>query len=42
VLSSIIERVGGFARYPKEEPVEGVGYSYCGGCPRAANVEYGP
>lgn len=35
------ERVGAFARYPKEEPVEIVGYSYCGGCP-GGNVEYVP
>jgi len=38
---SIRERVGGFARYPKDEPVEVVGYSYCGGCP-GGNVEYVP
>jgi predicted metal-binding protein len=38
---SIRERVGGFARYPKDEPVEVVGYSYCGGCP-VGNVEYVP
>ncbi len=35
------ERVGAFARYPKEEPVEIVGYSYCGGCP-GGNIEYVP
>ena len=35
------ERVGGFAVYPKDEPVEVVGYSYCGGCP-GGNVEYVP
>src|SRR4030042_581954 len=35
------ERVGGFARYPKDEPVEVVGYSYCGGCP-GGNIEYVP
>jgi len=35
------ERVGGFARYPKNEPVEIVGYSYCGGCP-GGNIEYVP
>jgi predicted metal-binding protein len=35
------ERVGAFARYPKEEPVEIVGYSTCGGCP-GGNVEYVP
>jgi len=32
------ERVGGFARYPKGESVEVVGYSNCGGCP-GGNVE---
>lgn len=35
------ERVGAFARYPKEEPVEIVGFSSCGGCP-GGNVEYVP
>lgn len=35
------ERVGAFAVYPKDEPVEIVGYSYCGGCP-GGNVEYVP
>lgn len=40
-LRSVRERVGGFARYPKDEPVEVVGYSYCGGCP-GGNVEYVP
>lgn len=40
-LRAVRERVGGFARYPKEEPVEVVGYSYCGGCP-GGNVEYVP
>lgn len=35
------ERVGGFARYPVDEPLEIVGYSYCGGCP-GGNVEYVP
>jgi predicted metal-binding protein len=38
---SIRERVGGFARYPKNEVVEVVGYSYCGGCP-GGNIEYVP
>jgi predicted metal-binding protein len=33
--------VGGFAVYPEDEPVEVVGYSYCGGCP-GGNVEYVP
>ena len=35
------ERVGAFAAYPKDEPVEVVGYSYCGDCP-GGNVEYVP
>ncbi len=35
------ERVGGFARYSKDEPLELVGYSTCGGCP-GGNVEYVP
>lgn len=35
------ERVGGFARYPEEDDVEVVGYSYCGGCP-GGNIEYVP
>jgi predicted metal-binding protein len=35
------ERVGGFARYKKDEAVEIVGYSNCGGCP-GGNVEYVP
>ena len=35
------ERMGAFAIYPKDEPVEIVGYSYCGGCP-GGNVEYVP
>jgi predicted metal-binding protein len=33
--------VGGFSRYPKDEPVEIVGYSYCGDCP-GGNIEYVP
>ena len=35
------EHVGGFARYPKDESLEIVGYSYCGGCP-GGNIEYVP
>lgn len=35
------ERVGGFSAYPKNEPVEIVGYSTCGGCP-GGNIEYVP
>jgi len=38
---AVRERVGGFARYPKDEPVEVVGFSYCGECP-GGNVEYVP
>ena len=30
-LRSMKERVGGFARYPREEELELVGYSFCGG-----------
>ena len=35
------ERVGAFSRYPKDEPLEIVGYSYCGNCP-GGNIEYVP
>jgi predicted metal-binding protein len=35
------ERVGAFSAYPKDEPVEIVGYSNCGGCP-GGNIEYVP
>jgi len=35
------ERVGAFAPYPKEEAVEIVGFSTCGGCP-GGNVESVP
>ena len=35
------ERVGTFSRYAKNEPVEIVGYSYCGSCP-GGNIEYVP
>jgi predicted metal-binding protein len=35
------ERVGAFSVYPKEESVEIVGYSTCGGCP-GGNIEYVP
>lgn len=38
---SIRERAGAFARYPKDEQVEVLGYSNCGGCP-GGNVEYVP
>lgn len=40
-LRSIRERVGGFARYPKEISIELVGFGQCGGCP-GVNVEYVP
>lgn len=38
---AMCEHVGGFARYPKDEQLELVGYSYCGGCP-GGNIEYVP
>lgn len=38
---SVRERAGAFARYPKDEPLEVVGYSTCAGCP-GGNVEYVP
>ena len=37
---SLSERAGGFARY-KDEDVELVGFTTCGGCP-GGNVEYAP
>jgi len=40
-LRAMKERVGGFSVYPKEEELELVGYSYCGGCP-GGNIEYVP
>ena len=40
-LRAMQERVGGFARYSSEEPLELVGYSTCGGCP-GGNIEYVP
>ena len=40
-FKALKERVGGFSIYPKEEQVEVVGYSYCGGCP-GGNIEYVP
>jgi predicted metal-binding protein len=40
-LRALRERAGAFARYAKDEPVEVVGYSYCGDCP-GGNVEYVP
>lgn len=40
-LRAMRERVGGFARYAKDEELVLVGYSYCGGCP-GGNIEYVP
>ncbi|HPE87528.1 MAG: CGGC domain-containing protein [Bacteroidales bacterium] len=40
-LRALREHVGGFACYPKEEPLELVGYANCGGCP-GGNIEYVP
>jgi predicted metal-binding protein len=40
-LRAMRERVGGFAGYPADEPLEIVGYSYCGDCP-GGNIEYVP
>ncbi|MBN1788880.1 MAG: CGGC domain-containing protein [Bacteroidales bacterium] len=40
-LRAMKEHVGGFARYPMEEELELVGFSYCGGCP-GGNIEYVP
>jgi len=40
-LRALKQHDGGFARYPKEEELELVGYSYCGGCP-GGNIEYVP
>jgi len=40
-LRSMREHVGGFSRYPEDETLELVGYSYCGDCP-GGNVEYVP
>lgn len=34
-------RQGAFARYPKDETLEIVGYTSCGGCP-GGNIEYVP
>jgi predicted metal-binding protein len=38
---SVRERVGAFARYPKDQPLEIVGFSTCGGCP-GGNIETVP
>ena len=40
-LRALKEHVGGFAKYPKEENLELVGFSNCGGCP-GGNIEYVP
>jgi len=40
-LRALKEHVGGFAKYPKEEILELVGFSNCGGCP-GGNIEYVP
>lgn len=40
-LRATREKVGGFARYPKDMLIEVVGFGQCGGCP-GVNVEYVP
>lgn len=40
-FKSVREREGAFKIYPKDEEVQVVGYSYCGGCP-GGNIEYVP
>ena len=40
-LKALKEHVGGFAKYPKEENLELVGFANCGGCP-GGNIEYVP
>ena len=40
-LRALKEHAGGFAKYPKEEELELVGFSNCGGCP-GGNIEYVP
>lgn len=40
-LRALKEHVGGFAKYPEEEELDLVGYSFCGGCP-GGNIEYVP
>jgi predicted metal-binding protein len=40
-LRSIRERVGAYRRYPKDMPLELVGFGQCGGCP-GGNVENVP
>ena len=38
---SVRERAGGFSGYSKEEPLEVVGFTSCGGCP-GGNIEHTP
>ena len=38
---AVRERAGGFSLYSKDEMIEVVGFSYCGGCP-GGNIEYVP
>ena len=38
---AIIERDGVFRKYPKDEPIEVVGWMACGGCP-GERLEYAP
>jgi predicted metal-binding protein len=40
-FKSIIERDGAFSKYPKDEPIEVVGWMACGGCP-GERLEYAP
>lgn len=40
-LRGLRERQGGFSAYSKDEEVELVGFSQCGGCP-GGNIEYVP
>jgi predicted metal-binding protein len=40
-LRAMKEHVGGFSKYPKDDVLELVGFSNCGGCP-GGNIEYVP
>lgn len=40
-LRALKEHAGAFSKYPKEEELELVGFSNCGGCP-GGNIEYVP
>ena len=40
-FKSVIEREGAFSSYPKDDPIEVVGWSTCGGCP-GERLEYSP